>query len=147
MYLCMYACMYICMYVCISWYVIHMLNTHACACAQIDTVRIVSVDCMLTLNVAHQTTDARAFWGSSRSSLVPRPRKAKADLEETRKRRGRGSSKQKQYLLVVTRLLICDPCQWCAVKHWLKACVMPATLDSRVKALRSTLHWQTTNTI
>ena len=33
---------------------------HACACTQIDTVKIVSVDCVrvLTLNVAHQATEA-----------------------------------------------------------------------------------------
>ena len=52
---------------------------HTRACAQIDTVKIVIVEHMLTLNVAHQTIEA-CF-------------EAPADLEEieTRKRRGRGS--------------------------------------------------------
>ena len=70
--------MYVCMYVPIRRLHAH----HAHACAQIDTVKIVNIDCVLTLNVTHQTTEA-CF-------------KAQADLEEieTRKRSGRGSSTQ-----------------------------------------------------
>ena len=51
---------------------------HACVCAQIDTVKIVSFDHLLTLNVAHQTTEGGLF-------------EAQADLKETRKRKGRES--------------------------------------------------------
>ena len=60
-YVFMYVCMYVRMYVCMYIPICHPHAQHACACAQIDTVRIISIDRMLTLNVAHQTTDARAF--------------------------------------------------------------------------------------
>ena len=50
------------------------------ACVQIDKVKIVSIDCVLTRNIAHQTAEAcgKGF-------------EAPADLEDTRKRIGRGS--------------------------------------------------------
>ena len=49
--------MYVCVCVCMSRYIVHVLITHARTCAQINVVKIVSVDCMLTLNEAHQTTE------------------------------------------------------------------------------------------
>ena len=42
------------------------MYVYACACTRIDTVKIVSIDRVLTLNVAHQTTEA-CLWSSSRS--------------------------------------------------------------------------------
>ena len=66
----MYACVYV---------AIHCPRGHnARACVQIDTVKIVSFDHLLTLNVAHQTTEGGLF-------------EAQADLKETRKRKGRES--------------------------------------------------------
>ena len=62
---------YVYMYVAIR----HPCGYHTHMCEQIDTVKIVSVDCVLTLNVAHQTTEAR--------------RKGSLRLKWTRKRRGR----------------------------------------------------------
>ena len=47
------------MCVCVSRYVVHVLVTHTHA--QIDMVNIVRVNHMLTLNVAHQTTDKSSF--------------------------------------------------------------------------------------
>ena len=49
--------MYVYVYTGIWRYVIHVLFMHACVCMQIYTVKIVSVDRVLTLNVAHQTTE------------------------------------------------------------------------------------------
>ena len=78
-------------------YVIHMLTTHPCMCMQIDTVKIVSIDCMLTLNVAHQTTkeglfEAQAMDNIAQGNSIIPPHytiHAQVDLEKTRKRRGR----------------------------------------------------------
>ena len=61
-----------CVYVAIR----HPRAHHAPACVHIDAVKIVSIDHMLTLNVAHKSTEEGLFV-------------AQADLEETRKRRGR----------------------------------------------------------
>ena len=71
---CTFVCMPMCMYVCPN---MSTCSSHTCvgACAQIDTVYIVSIDRVLTLNVAHQTIEA--CFG------------AKAGEIETRKRRGR----------------------------------------------------------
>ena len=54
-------CTYVCMYVCVMWrYIVHVVITHARA--QIDTVKIVSVDRVLTLNLAHQKNVAIVDW-------------------------------------------------------------------------------------
>ena len=53
----MYVCVYVSMYVLIR----RPRAQHACVCASIDTVRIISIDRVQTLNVAHQTTEARAL--------------------------------------------------------------------------------------
>ena len=51
----MYVCMYVGMYVAIRRPRAH----HAHVCVHIDTVKIVSIDHVLTLNVAHQTTEVK----------------------------------------------------------------------------------------
>ena len=66
------------MCVCMWRYVVHVLIIHTRACVQIDKIKIIRVYRMLTLNVAHQTTEEGLF-------------EAQADIEETRKRRGRES--------------------------------------------------------
>ena len=50
--------MYVCMYVCVCVPIRRLRDHHACMCAQMDTVKIISVDHVLTLNVAHQATEA-----------------------------------------------------------------------------------------
>ena len=77
----MYVCMYVCMCVCGVMSSTCSSCTHACT--QNDTVKIVSVDHVLTVNVAHQTIEAQRKGSIMRFE-------AQADLEETRKRRGRG---------------------------------------------------------
>ena len=57
-YVCMYVCMYVCVCVCVPIRRLHVRDHHACMCAQMDTVKIISVDHVLTLNVAHQATEA-----------------------------------------------------------------------------------------
>ena len=49
-------------------YVVHVLVVHTCTCAQIETVQIVGINCMLTLNVACQTIEK----GSLRLKLIYR---------------------------------------------------------------------------
>ena len=53
-----FVCMCVYMYVCPN--TSSTFSSHTCvhACAQIHAVKIVSVDHVLTLNVAHQTTEA-----------------------------------------------------------------------------------------
>ena len=67
--------MYVCVYVAIRRPCAH--HTYR-ACVQIDMIKIIRVCRVLTLNVAHQTTEEGFF-------------EAQADIEETRKRRGRES--------------------------------------------------------
>ena len=67
---CTYVCMCVCMYVCMYVVLRHPCAHHGRACVQIDTIKIISVDHMLTLNVAHQQL-----------KLIF---EAQADLEETR---------------------------------------------------------------
>ena len=43
------------MYLCMWRYVVHVLTTHA----QIDTVKIISIARVFTLNVAHQTENLK----------------------------------------------------------------------------------------
>ena len=64
--------MYVCVYVHVCMYVVlrHPHAHHGHACVQIDTIKIISVDHMLTLNVAHQQLKLLF--------------EAQADLEETR---------------------------------------------------------------
>ena len=69
------------MYVCVYVPICRPRAHHACTCMQIDTVKIVSINHVLTLNVAHQTTEA---WKEGVFE-------AQAGLEETRKITGRGS--------------------------------------------------------
>ena len=66
------------MYVCVYMYVpIHHPHAqHAREYHQIDTEKIVSVDHVLTLNVAHQTTEL--IW-----PVAERLFEAQADLDET----------------------------------------------------------------
>ena len=52
----MILCMYVCMNVAIHRPRAHHACTHERACAQIDAVKIASIDHVLTLNVVHQTT-------------------------------------------------------------------------------------------
>ena len=68
----LYVC--VCVYVCPNTSSTCSSHMHVRACAQIHTVEIVSVDRVLTLNVAHQTIEA-CF-------------EAQAEEIETRKRRG-----------------------------------------------------------
>ena len=53
--------MYVCVYVSMDVLIRCPRAQHACVCASIDTVRIISIDRVQTLNVAHQTTEARAL--------------------------------------------------------------------------------------
>ena len=53
--ICTYVCLYVCMNVCMYVTICRPRAHHTCA--QIDTVKIVSVDHVLTLYVAHQTTE------------------------------------------------------------------------------------------
>ena len=57
---CTYLCMYVCAYVAIHRPCAHHVRTYR-VCMQIGMVKIVSVDCVLTRNVAHQTTEERFF--------------------------------------------------------------------------------------
>ena len=52
--------MYVCVYVVIHRQRAHHARTYR-VCLQIGTVKIVGVNCVLTRNVAHQTTEERLF--------------------------------------------------------------------------------------
>ena len=64
------------MYVCVYVPIYHPHAQHARACHQIDMVKIVSVDHVLTLNVAHQTTEL--IWPAAERLF-----EAQAVLDET----------------------------------------------------------------
>ena len=107
----LYVCLCVCMYVPICRTCAH----HTCvgACAQIRTVNIVSIDYVLTLNVAHQTTEA-CF-------------EAQAEEIETRKRRVR--DQYTRILSFCSNKTIYDPYHMYGKAVSGKAC-LPATLDS-----------------
>ena len=88
LYLCMYICMYVCMYVAIHRPRVH----HALrACAYRSSVKIVNVDSMLTLVVAHQSRP-----GEQNSSMNSQRVIAGRDLENSLLK-GRRSRLYKQY--------------------------------------------------
>ena len=105
--------MYAYVYVRMSQYVVHVLITRVGACAQIRTVNIVSIDHVLTLNVAHQTTEV-CF-------------EAQAEEIETRKRRGR--DQYTRVLSFCSNKTIYDPYHMYVKAVSGKTC-LPATLDS-----------------
>ena len=109
---CTFVCMRVCIYVCPNMSTCSS-HTRVGACARIHTVNIVSVDRMLTLNVAHQTTEA-CF-------------EAQAEEIETRKRRGR--DQYTRVLSFCSNKTIYDPYHMYGKAVSGKAC-LPATQDS-----------------
>ena len=109
-FVCMRVCMY--MYVCPNMSSMCSSHTRIGACAQIRTVSIVSIDHVLTLNVAHQTREA-CF-------------DAQAEEIETIKRRGRDQCTR--VLFFCSNKTTYDPYHMYVKAVSGKAC-LPATLD------------------
>ena len=71
------------MYVCVLYYVQirhpRPCAQHACVCIPSDTIKIVSIYCMLTLNVAHRTTETPSW---SEGSFEAHDRTSRRDWRE-----------------------------------------------------------------